>query len=125
MTAIDGRILFKDRARILELAANAGQLLSERNPQEKRRLLDLLLSNSTWKDGQLDASFREPFDILADTATRHRKQKAAGTLPDDLSKIWLPGLVSQSVVFWDTVGLEMARGSKGHVRITLSSEPLF
>ena len=32
---------------------------------------------------------------------------------------WLPGLVSQSVVLWDLVGLEMVIGLKGHVELKL------
>ncbi len=31
----------------------------------------------------------------------------------------VPGLVSQSVLLWDAVGLEMVTGLKGHVRLTL------
>ena len=32
---------------------------------------------------------------------------------------WLPGLVSQSVVLWDQIGLEAVRGSKGHTSFRL------
>jgi len=32
---------------------------------------------------------------------------------------WLPGLVSQSVLLWDVVGLEMVTGLKGHVELRL------
>jgi hypothetical protein len=30
---------------------------------------------------------------------------------------WLPGVVSQSAVVWDVVGLEMLQAAKGHTRI--------
>ena len=76
-------------ARIFELAASAHELFAKQTPHEKRRLLDFLLSNCTWKHGQLSAEYRQPFDILAVAATEHRSRKAAGSLPDDLSEIWL------------------------------------
>jgi len=37
---------------------------------------------------------------------------------------WLPGLLSQSVVLWDVVGLEMVLGPKRHLSLSLSLEPL-
>jgi hypothetical protein len=40
-------------------------------------------------------------------------------LPSD----WLRGLVSQSVVLWDTARLRVKRVAKGHTRITLLPEP--
>jgi len=36
---------------------------------------------------------------------------------------WLRGLVSQSVVLWDTARLRVRRVAKGHTRITLLPEP--
>jgi hypothetical protein len=36
-----------------------------------------------------------------------------------IRKKWLPGLVSQSVLLWDGVRLEMKRIAKGHTRISL------
>jgi len=38
--------------------------------------------------------------------------------------VWLPGLVSQSVILWDMVGLEMVLGPKRHLSLSLSLEPL-
>jgi hypothetical protein len=32
---------------------------------EKRKLLDFVLSNSRWKDGELAVEYRKPFDLLA------------------------------------------------------------
>ncbi len=53
--------------RILELARNA-QALFERQPaREKRRLLNFVLSNCSWEDGEVAATFRQPFDLLAET----------------------------------------------------------
>ena len=50
--------------RLLELAHRAPELFERQQPQEKRRLLDFVLSNSTWKGGELTTEFRQPFDLL-------------------------------------------------------------
>lgn len=52
---------------LLELARSAPRLFEHRDPLEKRRLLNYVLSNSTWKNGELTAAFRQPFDLLAET----------------------------------------------------------
>jgi hypothetical protein len=53
--------------RLLELASRAYELYVKQVPSEKRRLLNFLVSNSTWKDGTLSVTFRQPFDLLMDT----------------------------------------------------------
>ena len=53
---------------ILELARNAQRLFERQEPREKRRLLNFLLSNCSWEDGEVVATFRQPFDLLAETA---------------------------------------------------------
>ena len=54
---------------LLDLARNAESLFAKQEPREKRRLLNFVLSNCTWEDGEVVATFREPFDILAETTT--------------------------------------------------------
>ena len=44
-------------------------------PQEKRRLLNFLLSNCTWSGGELKATFRQPFDMIAVSNVAYEKQK--------------------------------------------------
>ena len=44
---------------ILELARNAQTLFENQEPRQKRRLLDFLLSNCTWEDGEGVATFRQ------------------------------------------------------------------
>ncbi|MCK4511049.1 hypothetical protein KAW64_04880, partial [bacterium] len=39
--------------------------------------------------GKRHAEYRRTFDVPAIAATEHRRRKAAGTLPYDLSEIWL------------------------------------
>jgi site-specific DNA recombinase len=52
--------------RFLVRCCNA-QALFERQPtREKRRLLNFVLSNCSWEDGEVVATFRQPFDLLAD-----------------------------------------------------------
>jgi len=53
--------------RLLELASRAHELFVKQIPAEKRRLLNFLVSNSTWGDGKLSVTFRQPFDLLMDT----------------------------------------------------------
>jgi hypothetical protein len=55
----------EDGIRLLELAHQAASLFENQPPAEKRKLLDFVLSNCRWKDGQLEAEYRKPFDMLA------------------------------------------------------------
>ena len=54
---------------LLELARKAQTLFDRQEPREKRRLLDFVVSNCSWKEGQLTAVYRQPFDMLAETAS--------------------------------------------------------
>ena len=54
--------------KLLELAQQAHQQFESRPPAEKRRMLDLILSNCSWKDGQVVAEYRQPFDLIAAAA---------------------------------------------------------
>jgi hypothetical protein len=47
------------------LARRAHELYQRQTPRQKRQLLNFVLSNSTWKEGELTAEFRQPFDIIA------------------------------------------------------------
>jgi hypothetical protein len=78
--------------RLLELAKKAYFLFKKQNPSEKRRLLDFVCSNSTWKHGTLTATFRQSFDLLTVTNTAWQNEKAAGASSSDLRPIWLPTL---------------------------------
>jgi hypothetical protein len=54
--------------RILELAQRAGDLFDKQQTAEKRRLLNCVLSTSSWKNGALAVEFRQPFDMLIDAS---------------------------------------------------------
>ena len=71
---------------ILELPTSAAKLFEKQSASERHRLLDFVLSNSTWDNGQLTAEFRQPFDLIAVGATE-LNQKAPGVGSDDLHQL--------------------------------------
>jgi hypothetical protein len=74
---------------ILELARNAQRLFERQEPRQKRRLLNFVLSNCTWEDGEMVATFRQPFDLLAETMTTAARHEAASAANSAKSEIWL------------------------------------
>jgi site-specific DNA recombinase len=85
------RSYLEDGVRLIELAQNAQRLFEKQDSREKRRLLNFLVSNSSWQDGELTATLRQPFDLIAETMAIEAKRKAAGDISNDLSVNWLPG----------------------------------
>lgn len=75
---------------LLELANRASELFAKQPASEKRRLLDFVLSNCTWKGGELTPNFRQPFDMIADMATDCAVKKVAGIASGDLCQNELP-----------------------------------
>ena len=75
--------------RILELARNAQSLFEFQPAREKRRLLNFLLSNCTWEDGEVVAKFRQPFDLLIKTLNAKTRSKAANGGESSKNEIWL------------------------------------
>lgn len=55
-----------DSVALLELVTNAHKGFASTPSKHKRRALNLVLSNCTWANGSLTATFRQPFDILRD-----------------------------------------------------------
>jgi site-specific DNA recombinase len=85
------RSYLEEGVRLLELARNAQRLFDKQEPREKRRLLNFVVWNCTWRGGQLVANLRQPFDLLAET-TACAAQAAGGNRPSFAkSEIWLPG----------------------------------
>ena len=80
----------EDGMRIIELAQNAQRLCAKQNARENRRLLNFLVPNCSWRDGELTATLRQPFDLIAETTANDAKRKAAGDVSNGLSEIWLP-----------------------------------
>ena len=84
------QIYIEEGIQLLELARHAHELFEKQEPREKRRLLNFVLSNSTWKDGELTVTYRQPFDMLAVATTTCEEKKAAGASSDDLRPVWVP-----------------------------------
>src|SRR5207247_5556286 len=76
---------------LLELAKRAHILFKKQEPREKRRLLDFVVSNCTWKNGQLEATYRQPCDLLASTARADRELVASKATSEGRLENWLPG----------------------------------
>ena len=74
---------------LLELARNAQSLFERQDAREKRRLLNFVLSNCTWEDGEVVATFKQPFDLLAETATIATLSGSNGGGNPTKSEIWL------------------------------------
>jgi site-specific DNA recombinase len=63
---------YETGTQILELAKQAHSLYLKQNHQERRRLLDQVVSNCTYDRGSLSVSYRKPFDILAEGLIRNK-----------------------------------------------------
>ncbi|MDQ3186368.1 MAG: hypothetical protein M3Q16_07960 [Pseudomonadota bacterium] len=91
-----GRIQAADKSymdegvQILELAGNAQRLFESQEPRQKRRLLNFLLSNCSWDDGEVTVTFRQPFDILAENTASAAIHTAIATAFSVKTEIWLP-----------------------------------
>ena len=75
---------------LVELARNAQRLFEEQEAKEKRRLLGFLVSNCSWKSGELTTELRQPFDHLHQTVAAAKTKKATEHAFDGLNEIWLP-----------------------------------
>ena len=74
---------------LLELSQRALERYNECERAEKRRILNLLLSNSLWMNAALIPKYRQPFDILAVmNGEGESKIALSGTGEGDLGKWW-------------------------------------
>ncbi len=83
------RSYLEEGVRLIELAQNAQRLFDKQDSREKRRLLNFLVSNCSWADGELSVTLKQPFDLIAEATAIEAKRKAAGYGSNDLSEIWL------------------------------------
>jgi site-specific DNA recombinase len=79
---------------LLEVAQSARRLFDRQEMQEKRRLLDFVVSNCSWKGVELTADLRQPFDMLAKTGTENPSKTRGSDILLDKSEIWLGDLDS-------------------------------
>ena len=85
------RSYLEEGVRILELARNAQRLFEKQEPREKRRLLNFLVSNCSWKGGELTADLRQPFDLLA-KSTAIAAREASDCAPEPAFRRVLEGI---------------------------------
>ena len=80
----------EEGVQLLELAHRAPVLFESQPPTEKRKLLNFVLSNCTWKGGELAAKYRQPFDVLA-VAVSSEQQRVGGEMAEKANfENWLP-----------------------------------
>ena len=75
------------------------RLFGRQDAREKRRLLDFVLLNCSWKNGELTPVFRQPFDIIAVGARLSAEKKADGADSYDLCPIMGPWVDTYRTVF--------------------------
>ena len=66
----------------------------KQEPREKRRLLNFLLSNCIWEDGEVVPTFRQPFDMLAETTAAATRVERLEVANREKNEIWLGDLDS-------------------------------
>ena len=76
---------------LLKLAKNAHRLFALQPPGEKSRMLNFLVSNCSWANGELSADFKQPFDLLAETAAMAAHAQTAGIADSGRFEKWPPG----------------------------------
>ena len=76
---------------LLELARKTHVLFRKQKPSEKRRLLNFVLSNCTWKGSELQAEFRQPLDMLVVATLPMKRKKVPELPPTTFLKIGSPG----------------------------------
>jgi hypothetical protein len=76
--------------RILELSRNMHRLFAKQSAEEKRRLLDFVVSNCSWKSSTLTPEFRQPFDMLALANDQSRISDASNGSENGRNENWLP-----------------------------------
>ncbi len=80
----------EEGAQLLDLAHDAQRLFAKQEAHEKRRLLKFVLSNSSWKNGELAATFRQPFDMIAESALIASRELGETGLKNARHTKWLP-----------------------------------
>lgn len=74
---------------LLILAQDAEEIFQKHEGASRKRLLNFVLSNCTWKDAQLSANFRKPFDLLLENTTSQHDPKSGDGYDDAGKENWL------------------------------------
>jgi site-specific DNA recombinase len=83
------RSYLDEGVRLIELAHGAQRLFARQEPREQRRLLNFVLSNSTWKSGALTPTFRQPFDLISEIIASATGGNSGGALNSAGHPGWL------------------------------------
>jgi site-specific DNA recombinase len=75
---------------LLEVANRAAEMYVGRTPDQKRRMLNFVLLNSTWRDGKLEVEWREPFNLLAKSIAECKSENASSVVTGGVRSQWLP-----------------------------------
>ena len=73
---------------LLELAKDAHRLFGTRPAEDKSKLVKMLASNCTWKNGELLAEFRQPFDLLAEISVSAASSEAEMKADSARYEVW-------------------------------------
>ena len=74
---------------LLKLAQDAHSIFEKQEGMAQRKLLNFVFQNCIWKDGQLIADFRQPFDMLPETALKSLKNETSKGYDDAGKENWL------------------------------------
>jgi hypothetical protein len=89
---------------LMDLTSRAADLFAVQPVQEKQGFLRLILKSATWRHGELQTEFEQPFENLRRSNQLSRtKQKENVTIIAE-SEIWLPRWVSNRCPYWFTTG---------------------
>lgn len=87
-------VYIDEGVKLLELAQSAHSLFIRQTAAEKRRLLDYVVSNSVWDGKSLAIEFKQPFDMIAQSAQVIELANTNKTAKNDNFDNWLRGLDS-------------------------------
>ncbi|MCW5647228.1 MAG: hypothetical protein KIT23_08415 [Sphingopyxis sp.] len=80
-----------DGIALLGIAKDARQMFAKADHAGKRNILHHLLSNCSYKDGEVSATFRKPFDIIVESFPQPQARDSASSANIGKSEKWLPG----------------------------------
>jgi DNA invertase Pin-like site-specific DNA recombinase len=83
------RSYLEEGARLIDLAHGSQRLFAKQDAREQRRVLNFVLSNSTWKNGELNVSYRQPFDLIAEATAIAASAESGGALNSPGHPVWL------------------------------------
>jgi hypothetical protein len=86
---------------LVEVANRAAEMYVGRTPDQKRRMLNFVLLNSTWRDGKLEAEWREPFNLLAKSIAEYKNENAPSVVTGGVRSQWLPVLEQVRTFCWN------------------------